>query len=61
MKTPDLISRLSEKYGITKVESKDLYDSLSSIMQYNFAKETGIAIPGFGTFTIKKEKKPKIL
>lgn len=55
MNTSDLIENVSEKSEISKAESKELYETLSSIIQSHFANETGIVIPQFGTFTVKEK------
>lgn len=56
MITADLISSLSETHGITKAESKELYEDLTSVMQSKFAKEGGVTINNFGRFTVKMRK-----
>ena len=56
MNTTDMISRLSEKSALSKVETKDLYNTLTSIMHKKFAKEGGIAITRFGNLKVKLRK-----
>ncbi|MEA2076410.1 MAG: HU family DNA-binding protein [Candidatus Marinimicrobia bacterium] len=55
MNTSELIQSVSEKSEISKTESKDLYEALTSIMESHFTSETGIVIPQFGTFNIKEK------
>ena len=56
MNTSDLISSVSEKSEISKSDCKDLYETLTDIMQNHFASETGVVIPQFGTFNIKEKQ-----
>ncbi len=55
MNTSDLIQSVSEKSEISKTECKDLYETLTSIMESHFTSETGIVIPQFGSFNIKEK------
>ena len=55
MNTADLIQSLSEKSEISKSESKELYETLASIMESYFTAETGVVIPQFGTFNVKEK------
>jgi DNA-binding protein HU-beta len=55
MNTSDLIQSVSEKSEISKTESKDLYEALTSILESYFKNETGAVIPQFGSFNIKEK------
>ena len=55
MNTSDLIQSVSEKSEISKTESKDLYEALTSIFESYFKNETGAVIPQFGSFNIKEK------
>ena len=55
MNTSELIQSVSEKAEISKTECKDLYDTLTAIMENYFTSETGVVIPQFGSFNIKEK------
>jgi len=55
MNTSELIQSVSEKSEISKSECKDLYETLTSIMESHFTSETGVVIPQFGSFNIKEK------
>ena len=55
MNTSEMIQSVSEKSEISKSECKELYETLTSIMEKHFKNETGIVIPQFGSFNIKEK------
>lgn len=55
MNTSDLLQYISEKSGISKTESKELYETLTAIMQEHFENESGVFIPKFGSFQVKEK------
>lgn len=55
MNTSDLIDQMSEKTELSKTENKALFDTLVSILHSYFNKETGVLIPGFGTFNVREK------
>jgi DNA-binding protein HU-beta len=56
MNTSDLIDHMSEKTELSKTECKDLFDKLVSVMHSYFENETGVLIPGFGTFNVREKE-----
>jgi nucleoid DNA-binding protein len=55
MNTAELIQSVSEKSEISKTECKELYETLTSIMEDHFTSETGVVIPQFGSFNVKEK------
>jgi nucleoid DNA-binding protein len=55
MNTAELIQSVSEKSEISKTECKELYETLTSIMEDHFTSETGVVIPQFGSFSVKEK------
>ncbi|MDZ7795721.1 MAG: HU family DNA-binding protein [Candidatus Marinimicrobia bacterium] len=55
MNTSDLLQYISEKSEISKTESKELYETLTAIMQGHFDNGSGVFIPKFGSFQVNEK------
>lgn len=59
MNSTDLLKTLSVKSDITVSEAKNHLNTLTELLQTYFVEGSGIAVPQFGTFNVKKKDKRK--
>lgn len=56
MNKNDLINRVSEEAGITKVDASKAIDSIFEAITDSLSNETDVRLVGFGTFTTARRK-----
>jgi len=52
----DIVERVSEKIGVTKIESQDLVESVLSLLKNTLEAGEDVKISGFGKFEVKQKK-----
>ena len=54
-----MVAKLSDKHGITKKQAKEVFDGVFGMIKDELADGEKVAIPGFGSFTVKDRKERK--
>lgn len=60
MNYKELIDRLSEKTGYSKVKTKEILNSAVHVLSDQLSNETGVSIPDLGTFSTKDSEERKV-